>query len=231
VGKHKKRRGGGPNQSLARIPASDSGQTAPVHIGALRVGGARREIVIDMTKLASPPNAYDADVAWVEHSPGQPVVFYFGKLDRQGRGLKSRLALRYPPENFVTHFWKNSRAFHDGLREYVARWPSDAKRLALHPEEMDAQRDHSEWVNFDYMAHSGTEAGIDFFHIPPAGVARYAKNQGTAGLELLPRIRVQLTVQELLNLLEACAPIAEEVKEYMPTGETGENDKDTEPQP
>ena len=42
------------------------------------IGPADRSISVNLSKLDSPQNEYDADVAWVEHKPGD-VRILFGK--------------------------------------------------------------------------------------------------------------------------------------------------------
>ena len=65
--------------------------------------------------------------------------------------------------------------------------------------ELSADKDHSEWANFDFMGYSGTEAAMDFFHLPPGDIARFGKTGVAANLVLEPILRVQLGVGQLLG--------------------------------
>ena len=188
------------------------------HRGALLIGVADRSISVNLSKLDSPQHEYDADVAWVEHKPGD-VRILFGKKNRDNKGsLKTRVEIRYPVEAFVRHFWGNSRDFHGRLRRFVEKWQIGAVEDAQKPSEMTAERDHSEWANFDYMSHSGTEASVDFFHLPPSGLARFVRNQeDTSGLEIAAVLRVHLTVHDLLRLLDNCQAVAADIEAYVPT--------------
>jgi hypothetical protein len=187
-----------------------------VKVGALRIGRSAKSVTIDAAALESPRNVYDADAAWVERSYGGTVSLFFAKLARGRETLKTRLEVRYPPEDFVNHFWKNSRGFHEKLRTFVNRWPQTNTST---PEVQDwtAEKDHSEWVNFDYMAHSGTEGTIDFFHMPPSGIARYSQTNKPEVLELNPVVRVLLTSSELLRLLDRCESFVAEIEASMPS--------------
>jgi hypothetical protein len=65
----------------------------------------------------------------------------------------------------------------------------------------DADRDHSEWANIETMAHSGTEASLDFYTLPASGIAKFMKGQGSSQLIVRPVVRVQMNIFELERLL------------------------------
>lgn len=195
------------------VPRGDSGSSQ--QLNAVLVNASERSIAIDVSRLAPPQNIYDADCAGVEHRRGD-VRLFFGKLKLPRRDqLRSRIEIRYPVETFYKHLWQNSRGFHERLRQYAQQWSSDYGHDQLILTEVEAEKDHSEWANFDYMAHSGTEAAIDFFHLPAAALARF--KQGSANdLELAAILRVQLTAYELLRLLDRCADVVSEIESYLP---------------
>src|SRR5438445_3134779 len=74
--------------------------------------GPDRTINVDLRKLTAPVNVYDADLAWIAHRPGTVSLFFGKRSLPPKRELRTRLELRYPPENLVHHFWRNSREFH-----------------------------------------------------------------------------------------------------------------------
>lgn len=198
-------------RSLSRLAKRDTAGTSddPVRVGI------DKSIIIDMSKLQTPANVYDADVAWIEHQPGD-VRLFFGKLQRdRPTELRSRLEVRYPPENLLGHFWKNSREFHERVRAFVNLWPATS-RLAPTPSAMKTEKEHSEWANFESMAHAGTEAVLDFYSLPPTGLAMFNRGQGSQGLRLMPIVRVQMTTFELLRLLEDMTSIVTTIKNYLP---------------
>ncbi len=174
--------------------------------------GSDGSIQISTAKLAAPQNVYDADYAWVQRRQGA-VSLFFGKssIDDSGK-LRTRLELRYPREAFLNHLWKNSRNFHQKLREFLGQCPTDRSRDSINPAGMKADRDHSDWVNVDYIAHSGTQACLDFFNLSPPGVARLLNKQGSTSLVLAPVVRVQTTAAELCRLLDSCGVIADEIQ-------------------
>ncbi|MCY4660753.1 MAG: hypothetical protein OXF93_13210 [Acidobacteria bacterium] len=185
--------------------------------GALILNAEDRSISIDMSKLGPPQRTYDADLASLEHREGD-IRLFFGKLKLPERtALATRVEIRYPIESFHQHLWHNSRKFHEVLRGRAAGLifrPPDQRQLHT----LIADRDHSEWANFDFMGYSGTEAAIDFFHLPPTDIARFAKTGASANIGLEPILRVQLGVDQLLGLLESCAESVPEIEKYLRRG-------------
>lgn len=181
--------------------------------------GPDQTINIDHLKLVAPSNVYDADFAWIKHRPGSLSLF-FGKqsIDKE-KELRTRLELRYPPENLVYHFWRNTREFHGRLQKFIDKWPKDEQRDSQDPSVWIADKDHSEWVNFEAIAHSGTEAMIDFYLLPPFGLAYFSQGRGSAGLKILPVVRVQLTTLELVRLLDSAADVVTAIEKYLPKKE------------
>jgi len=203
-------------RSIARMEKRPSaGSEAQVVEDPISIG-LDRTITIDLARLPTPEKIYDADFAWIEHRPGS-VSLFFGKASRDDPGaLRTRLEVRYPPENLVQHFWKNSREFHAGIAKFAAQWPADETRAQIDASTMKSPREHSEWANFESMAHAGSEASIDFYLMPASGIARFARGQGSGGLKFAPIVRVHLTVFELLRLLDSAAEVVETIKQYLP---------------
>jgi len=181
--------------------------------------GLDRSISIDAMKLQTPSNVYDADFAWIVHRPGTVSFFFAKRSIGENNILRTRLELRYPPENLVNHFWPNTRDFHDKLRKFIARWPKDEERDQLDPTKWTAEKDHSEWANLETMAHAGTEASLDFYLLPPFGLAQFSKGQGSSQLRVVPIVRVQMTVFELGRLLDSASEVVATIEGYLPKRE------------
>ncbi len=148
---------------------------------------------------------------------------FFGKVDLDDeRQLRSRLQIKYPAEAFCRHFWANSRDFHAALKTHAAKLPEDPDRNRVTPERLTCPRDHSEWVNFDYIARTGTQASLDFFHLAPAGIARFADGKGSGGLAVTPVVRILTTVGELCRLLDACELVVNEIEPLLRVVETAD---------
>src|SRR5688572_21969513 len=117
--------------------------------GALRFRSGDPGLYVDSSKLEAPDRVYDADVAWIEHNPGETSMV-FVKLDAGGAGVgRSRLQIRMPPEDLAGAFWRITEAFYSRLEKFVARWqlpPVDAGRNNRPAVPMEA-RQHSEWAN------------------------------------------------------------------------------------
>ena len=184
-------------------------------MGALILNEEDRSVSVDMTLLGTPQKTYDADLACLEHRETN-IRLFFGKIRLPTRNtLATRVEIRYPIEYFHRHMWQNSRDFHARLRERAEnlRIPQTPNQSHLH--EMEADKDHSEWANFEVMGYSGTEAAIDFFHLPPTDLARYERT-GVANIAFTPILRVQLGVDQLLALLEGCSGAMTEIEKYLP---------------
>jgi hypothetical protein len=182
--------------------------------------GPDRKINIDAMKLQTPSNVYDADFAWIVHRPGAVSLFFAKRSIGEKNALRTRLELRYPPENLVHHLWQNSRDFHDRLRKFIAKWPKDEERDQQDPTTWKAEKDHSEWANFETMVHAGTEASLDFYLLPPWGLAQFSKGRGSSQLRVVPIVRVQMTVFELGRLLDSAAEVVTNIEAYLPKAET-----------
>ena len=203
-------------RAIANLDRRPSADNAIEVIGDPVSVGLGRSIKIDMAKLVAPTLVYDADCAWIEHRPGIASLFFAKKSRDAEQSLRTRLEVRYPIENLVGHFWRNSREFHQKLHEFVDQWPVDAARRDVDASSMKAVKEHSEWANFEAMAHAGTEAVIDFYSLAAPGLARFAQGQGSEGLVLLPVVRIMTTTFELTHLLDQTAAVVKAIESYFP---------------
>lgn len=187
-------------------------------IGAYQDGAVEvsaEGLKVHWAKLRVPDHVYDADFAWIRVRHGA-ISLFFGKEDLDTpKTLRTRLEIRYPIEKFINHFWKNSREFHRTLKQ-LPTWPVNPGRDLIAPMEMRALKDHSESANFEYMARYGSEAVLDFYYVPPSGIARLAQGMGAVGLRVDPVVRVQTTMRELLRLLDAAEPVVAEQIVHLP---------------
>lgn len=175
---------------------------------------------VDVAGLDLPHNLYDADVASVELRNGA-VSLFFGKCDMGDESqLRTRLELRFPIEAFVSHFWGNSRLFHAAVQEFGRN--NKAPGIRPDPRVTHQSQQHSEWVNFNYIARTGTQAALDFYHISPPAIAQWKQNITSRHLRLEPKVRVLTTIWEVVRLLDACEPIVSEVEPMVKRMETND---------
>jgi len=187
------------------------------HIGALLVGVTSLEISVDASKLEAPSNLYDADSAWLQYQKGKLSIF-FAKTDVSDPSiLLSRIEVRYAAESFWDSFIKQQSEFAESVGKYCGQWPSHAAATDRDSRaSMRAVKSHSVWSNYTYMAFSGTEAAIDFYHLSASSVAKYSKLRDTAGLLLRPVMRVQLSTFDLHDLLTESTAVAEAIRKDVP---------------
>jgi hypothetical protein len=185
--------------------------------------GVDNSINIDLMKLQAPNNVYDADYAWIVHRRPGNISLFFGKRDIGSEDtLRTRLELRYPPENLVQH-WKILAEFYERVQKFIEKWPIDDLRNKQQPEEWKSERDHSEWANFETIAHTGTQSSIDFYSLAPYGVAQFRRGLGSSQLMVTPIARVQMTTFELARLLNSIAETVAEIEGYLPRPTEGED--------
>jgi hypothetical protein len=222
-------KGGSQERALVYATPSSAGG-GDFHPGNAITIGIDNSISIDLMKLQAPNNVYDADCVWIEHRPGR-FSFFFGKRDlgSANKKLRTRLEIRYPPENLVLN-WNRVHDFHVRVQKFIANWPNDEGLEQQKGMEWTADKDHSEWANFETMSHSGTQASIDFYLLPPYGVAQFRNGRGSSQLMVIPIVRVQMTTFELAGLLGSVEEAVAEIKGYIPnlqpeTVEAGETEE------
>ena len=198
-------------QAIAR-PGDD-----PITIG---IDGSVR---INTAKLHSPRNVYDADIAWVVRRRPEFVSLFFAKenVSQPGR-LRTRVEIKYPIEPFFHHLWKNSRDFDAAIRK--DKFPFNPAPDVSELMRRDAEKDHSEWANFEIIARSGVHACLDFYLLSPSGIARLAMGGGSDWLEATGVLRVYTTTTELRHLFDEGESIASAVESELETieGKTAE---------
>lgn len=164
-------------------------------------------IRVNTANIGTPADVYDADFAWVEYRLG--VVRFFFAAESTTQHLHTCLLVKMSAEGFFHHFWENSREFHARLKERAERRSGlrDKTRDELRPETWDVEKRHALTANFDVLSHAGNEAQIDFFHLPPSGLAFWTKLEDGRGMKFSPKVRVLLTTDELFRLLEEAEKI------------------------
>jgi hypothetical protein len=155
---------------------------------------AAGDVVVSSADLPIPSNVYDADYAWPRLRNGAVSLFFAKASASDQSQLWSRLEVRIPIESFVRHFWQGSREFHQQVRALVERTGWSLKdREHSEPEKLGAKLEHSLWANLDTMSRHGTAASIDFYHLAPDAIARFARTKDYTQIKVEPRVRVLTT--------------------------------------
>lgn len=199
----------------SNLPVRAGTQADYKMVGALNVSLVKPEISIDASRLQAPSRSYSADTGWVTYTPGQ-LSLYFAKRDITGPAvLPSRLEIRMPAEDFL-RLLVMSRSFYKLVRRQTDQWNPAVLQVSAPPVGVRAERTHSEWANFCYAAFSGSSASLDFHQMSIPGIARYSKNRDISGLSLTPVLRVQLSLFELLRLLDEGYALEGKIREDAP---------------
>ncbi len=185
-------------------------------VGPLRVDLNEHSITIDASKLPPPSKSYAADTGWATYRPGHSSLFFAVRDETDPSVLPSRLEIRMPPEDFLRGFLWNSREFLQKVVVYAEKWGGNAIGVAPAPTGLRAGRTHSEWANFVYIAHAGTETSLDFYQMSVSGIAKYAKTKDLSGLALQPVVRVHMSVFELISMMRLSMALEEQVLRDAP---------------
>jgi hypothetical protein len=204
------------NRTLQRVHTPEAARSAAKESLDPITIGTDGTVFINTGRLGIPPNVYDATFAAVQRRHGAVSIFFAKEDPAKADSLISRIELRYPPEAFVLHFVRHSRKFHADIKKQLGAWLADTARGSLDIVKLPAAKTHSEWVNFDYLARSGTQASLDFFHLAPSALARFVQGQGTGEIQVIPKIRVLTTIHELARLLDEATAVAQEVRQTLP---------------
>jgi hypothetical protein len=117
-------------------------------------------------------------------------------------------------------FWKNSEDFVAKMRKYVALWPLAARERDRSQREMrekGAERAHSDWANFSYMSHSGTEASFDFYHLSTSARARFGSLRDLQHMRMRAVARVQTSVFTMAHLIDDVEEVVKAIGAYLPS--------------
>jgi hypothetical protein len=189
------------NRRKSQLPFKSALPANQKFIGALKIDLTQNVITVDGSKLESPQKAYSADTAWATYRAGQSSLFFATRDMTEPERLPSRLEVRMPPEDFLRGFLWNSRDFLGKITDYAQKWGGNPMDVEPPPTNLKAIRTHSEWANFMYVAHAGTETSLDFYQMSVSGVARFAKTKDLGGLSLTPVVRVHMSVFELISFM------------------------------
>ena len=216
-----KKRRSGRSVALGNV---DGGSTT--FVGALRIERSTGTVQVDSSKLAPPDVVYDADVAWLEYSPGS-LTFMFAKAERgDAKAFRSRLEIRYPPERVVTTFWNSSsQEFLTTLSSHVARWPAEAHAQREVDINLPARQAHSQWAGLTHLAFAGSEATVDFYHLSASALAELKRSGSTASLKLSSVVRVQMSSFELHRWLRKVEAAIDQIVSAVPKSELGEHEE------
>lgn len=168
-------------------------------------GAITASVTIDYEDAPVPEHYYVADYFEVTNFDPE-VLFVFGKLASPGNEkLRNKVEIYFPGSYFINQFWKSSSGdFRQRLKSFLA----DAGYKPITPKPITEATEKVQTVhsNNAYMVQAGTECMIDFFFLSPRDLA--LKAQKGKELVLEPLVRVLLTANLLLGLLDACEPIA-----------------------
>jgi hypothetical protein len=183
-------------------------------VGPLRVGAAVDSVEVDVSKLPPPSSEYDADFSWAEDMRGT-VSLFFAKLNRDSEGrLASRIELRLGGEDAV-RFVMSAKDFYEKLHERSSSWGKLSAEPSSYSPALPADRSHSQWASYLYVAYSGTRAVIDAYEMSVPGLARYIQTKDANALDLRPVVRIQMSVFEIKRMMLELEGLIPKVREFL----------------
>lgn len=186
------------------------------HSGVVTID-ADKSIRIQLGLLPAPENVYDADTWWVERQAGH-VALYFGQFSGSDQTrLRTRLKIKYPSEALVHHLWEHSKTYYEDLKLVIAKFPTDPLKVpVIDISKMAADKEHSNWANFDALSRTASQAAIDFYHVPPPAAVKFLKSRDTDDLVPTPVVRILIGLYQQFEMLEKIETIIAEVRSMMP---------------
>jgi hypothetical protein len=174
-------------------------------IQSMKDGVQTAMLAIDYSEAPVPPHYYVADYYEVVNRDPQ-ILFTFGKLNYPNENqLRNKLEIDFPAQHFIVQLWRSAGEFHKMLRAFVRQFGYQPVAPGSISEPVEkVQTIHS---NNALMIQSGGECMIDFFYLSPRDMALKMPKSESVLLE--PLVRVIMSPNLLLGLLDACEPIAE----------------------
>jgi hypothetical protein len=162
-------------------------------------------LAIDYSDAPVPPHYYVADYYEVANRDPQ-ILLTFGKLNYPNENqLRNKLEIDFPAQLFIMQLWNSAVLFHKALRAFVQQFGYQPIKPGSISEPVEkVQTLHS---NNALMIQSGGECMVDFFYLSPRDMALKMPKSESVLLE--PLVRVIVSPNLLLGLLDACEPIAE----------------------
>ena len=169
-------------------------------------------IRVEYENAPVPPHFYVADFFRVTPL-GMVVLMEFGKLTGPATSaLRSKLEIYFPIAMFMNQFWAGSREFYKVLAKFVTDSGFCADSPLADVTETDkVQTLHSNNV---LTVLSGGECMMDFFYISPKELWAKPPKRGNIDIEALVRVICAPTLA--LGFYDACAPIADKMKDRLP---------------
>lgn len=164
---------------------------------------------VDYSIADVPEHFYIADYFEV-YSLDPEFLFVFGKREApNAEGLRNKLEIYFPCQQFVTQFWRSSRDFHKALRD----WNEQFRLPTIERRDIKASGIITKTLHANnvLMVLAGGECVLDFFYLSPRDISLKAPKGEK--IDLMPLVRVILTPNLLLSLLDSAAPIANSLSE------------------
>jgi hypothetical protein len=164
------------------------------------------EFGLDFAKAPVPAHFYFADYLSVDEDSSE-VMFTFGKLDKPATdSLRTKVEIYFNPVMFVKQFWVSTRDMHKSLENYAKTRgfkPVAESKLLAAPKVQTFQSN-----NVAIMLTMG-ECLLDFYYVSPKDLFYRSPKGEKVDAEGL--VRVILSLELLLSLLDRSRPIAEKL--------------------
>jgi hypothetical protein len=202
---------------MMRVPTGRSNTPVPIVAPAsdYLVLNGDGTVSVDPTRLEVPQNLYVAKHAWVEPAEDAISLFFAQSAPNASGNLLSCVEVEYQLERFHSQLWEPSREFHERLRANVSRLPAVKGRRETTDVAAVRTKEAEQYAfvaaNYSFFVQSGSQATLDFYLLPPNSAFLYEKTKDLSRLVFEPKVRVHLSAHELLRLMDACAPFAEDL--------------------
>jgi hypothetical protein len=206
---------------LAKTTQFNRGGNVYYRVDQREDGQSLVSLSVDFEKVPVPENSYISDYFEVRRADGD-VVMVFGKKDFPSESqLRNKIEIYFPIHPFVHQFWKSARKMHELLRttfEKKGRTANVSGGIQNSGEKVQTLA-----ANNALIVMSGGQCVMDFFLIAAKDLWLKTKKGDPLNVDAIVRVFVSENI--LLGLLNRCDELAEELKPELDYPVTEEDDE------
>lgn len=176
-----------------------------------------KSIRLNVGSLPSPENVYDADAWWVDRQAGHVALYFAQFSGSDQKKLRTRLKIKYPNEALVHHLWEHSRTYYEDLKPLMATFPVDPLKVpVVDISKLTAEKEHSNWANFEAMSRTASQAAIDFYHVAPPAAVKFLNSGDVNDIVPAPVVRILMGLYQQFEMLQKIETMISDVRAMMP---------------
>lgn len=177
------------------------------HVEQRDDGSSAVTMMVDFERAPTPSHTYVADFSAVSRTESD-VLIVFGKINLPvAKSLRNKIEMYFPGQPFVYQLWKSSRKLHEMLLKSAA----EKGNIARNPDVATSETEKVQTMaaNNALIVVGGGQCMIDFFLVSAKDL--WIKTRKGDPLDMEALVRVYLNERLLLEFLDRCDAIAQEL--------------------